>query len=143
MRSSLSLTLPRERPLAGWLLRYNADIVMDSNGNVLSLKKNTHKHRPLATSACGEVGSGGRTFIKELAIRRVEHTRLGIYSNESEHLAERTEVACLRRRLSFALQQALSFRKRHISADKEWCMPAPDSSVHKVRYLYTRIVPRG
>ena len=50
-------------------------------------------------------------IIKELAIRRVQH-RLGT-SNESQHLAEGTEVARLRRRLSFVLQQALSFRTRH------------------------------
>ena len=35
------------------------------------------------------------------------------YSNESQHLAEGTEVARLRRRFSFVLQQALSFRTRH------------------------------
>ena len=35
------------------------------------------------------------------------------YSNESQHLAEETEVARLRRRFSFVLQQALSFRTRH------------------------------
>ena len=34
-------------------------------------------------------------------------------SNESQHLAEGTEVARLRRRFSFVLQQALSFRTRH------------------------------
>ena len=35
------------------------------------------------------------------------------YSNESQHLTEGTEVARLRRRFSFVLQQALSFRTRH------------------------------
>ena len=51
-------------------------------------------------------------LIKELAIRRVQH-RSETYSNDSQHLAEGTEVARLRRRFSFVLQQALSFRTRH------------------------------
>ena len=42
------------------------------------------------------------------------HTHTHIHaSNESQHLAEGTEVARLRRRFSFVLQQALSFRTRH------------------------------
>ena len=63
-------------------------------------------------STCGEVGSGVHALIKELTIRRVEN-RSGIHSNESQHLAEGTEVARLRRRFSFVLQQALLFRTRH------------------------------
>ena len=51
-------------------------------------------------------------LVKELAIRRVEH-RSETHSNESQHLAEGTEVARLRRRCSFVLQQTLSFRTRH------------------------------
>ena len=51
-------------------------------------------------------------LIKELTIRRVQH-RSETHSNESQHLAEGTEVARLRRRFSFVLQQALSFRRRH------------------------------
>ena len=61
-------------------------------------------------STCGEVGSHVHALIKELAIRRVESE---IHSNESQHLAEGTEVPRLPRRLSFVLQQALSFRTRH------------------------------
>ena len=63
-------------------------------------------------STCGDVGSDVHTLIKELVIRRVQH-RSETYSNESQHLAEGTEVARLRRRFSFVLQQALSFRTRH------------------------------
>ena len=63
-------------------------------------------------STCGDVGSDVHALIKELAIRRVQH-RSGTYSNESQHLAEETEVARLQRRFSFVLQQALSFRTRH------------------------------
>ena len=63
-------------------------------------------------STCGDVGSDVHALIKELAIRRVQH-RSETYSNESQHLAEGTEVARLRRRFSFVLQQALSFRTRH------------------------------
>ena len=36
-----------------------------------------------------------------------------LHSNESQHLSEGTEIARLRRRFSFILQQALSFRTRH------------------------------
>ena len=43
---------------------------------------------------------------------RVQH-RSETHSNESQHLAEGTEVARLRRRFSFVLQQALSFRTLH------------------------------
>ena len=63
-------------------------------------------------STCGDVGSDVHALIKELAIRRVQH-RSKTYSNESQHLAEGTEVARLRRRFSFVLQQALSFCTRH------------------------------
>ena len=63
-------------------------------------------------STCGDVGSDVHALIKELAIRRVQH-RSETYSNESQHLAEGTEVARLRRRFSFVSQQALSFRTRH------------------------------
>ena len=66
----------------------------------------------LAMSTCGDVGSDVHALIKELAIRRVQH-RSETYSNDSQHLAEGTEVARLRRRFSFVLQQALSFRTRH------------------------------
>ena len=63
-------------------------------------------------STCGDVGSDVHALIKELAIRRVQH-RSETYSNDSQHLAEGTEVARLRRRFSFVLQQALSFRTRY------------------------------
>ena len=67
---------------------------------------------PLAMSTCGDVGSDVYALIKELANRRVQH-RSETYSNESQHLAEETELARLRRRFSLVLQQALSFRARH------------------------------
>ena len=51
-------------------------------------------------------------LIKELSIRAVEH-RSETHYNESQHLAEETEVARLRRRFSLVLQQILSFRTRH------------------------------
>ena len=63
-------------------------------------------------STCGEVSSDVHALIKELAIIRVEH-RSETHSNESQHLAEGTEVASLRRRFSFVLQQEISFRTRH------------------------------
>ena len=72
----------------------------------------TNSLLPLAMSTCGDVGSDVHALIKELAIRRVQH-RSETYFNESQHVAEGTEVAPLRRRFSFVLQQALSFRTRH------------------------------
>ena len=72
----------------------------------------TYSLLPLAMSTCGDVGSDVHALIKELAIRRAQH-RSETYSHESQHLAEGTEVARLRRRFSFVLQQALSFRTRH------------------------------
>ena len=66
----------------------------------------------LAMSTCGEVGSDEHALIKELAIRRGGH-RSEKRSNESQHLAQETEVARLRRRFSFVLQQALLFRTRY------------------------------
>ena len=72
----------------------------------------TYSLLPLAMSTCGDVGSDVHALIKELTIRRVQH-RSETSSNDSQHLAEGTEVARLRRRFSFVLQQALSFRTRH------------------------------
>ena len=72
----------------------------------------TYSLLPLAVPTCGDVGSDMHALIKELAIRRVQH-RSETYGNESQHLAEGTEVARLRRRFSFVLLQALSFRTRH------------------------------
>ena len=72
----------------------------------------TYSLLPLAMSTRGDVGSDVHALIKELAIRRVQH-RSETYSNESQHLTEGTEVACLRWRFSFVLQLALSFRTRH------------------------------
>ena len=57
----------------------------------------TYSLLPLAMSTCGDVGSDVHALIKELAIRRVQH-RSETYSNDSQHLAEGTEVA---RRFSF------------------------------------------
>ena len=102
----------------------------------------TYSLLPLAMSTCRELRSDVHALIKELAIRRVEH-RSETHSNESQHLAEGTEVARLRRRFSFVLQQALHSARVTISADRGWRLRAPDSSVRKARCLYKRIVPRG
>ena len=72
----------------------------------------TYSLLPLAMSTCCDVGSDVHALIKELAIRRAPH-RSETYSNESQHLAEGTAVACLRRRFFFVLQQALLFRTRY------------------------------
>ena len=69
---------------------------------------------PLAMSTLGEVGSDVHALIKELAIKRVEHWS-ETHSNEPQHVAEGAEVASLRRRFFFVLQQAHSFRtRRHL-----------------------------
>ena len=70
---------------------------------------NTHTHTHTHTHAHTHTHTH---LIKELVIRRVQH-RSETYSNESQHLAEGTDVARLRRRFFFVLQQALSFRTRH------------------------------
>ena len=72
----------------------------------------TYSLLPLAMSTRGEVGSDVYALIKELAIRRVQH-RSETHSNESQHLADGAEVARLRRRFSFVLQQIHSFRTHH------------------------------
>ena len=104
----------------------------------------TYSLLPLAMPTCGDVGSDVHALIKELAIRRVQHS-LETYSNESQHLAEGTEeVARLRRRFSFVLQQAsLSFRTRYHCTDRGWRLRAPDRTIRKARHLYNRIVPGG
>ena len=107
-------------PCAGSNLGNAARHVKKHLADAVERKKNkyrgsfpaTYALLPLAMSTCGDVGSDVHALIKELAIRRVEH-RSETHSNESRHLAEGTEVARLRRRFSFVLQQALSFRTRH------------------------------
>ena len=92
--------------------KYLADAVERKKNKYRGSFPATYSLLPLAMSTCGDVGSDVHALIKELAIRRVQH-RSETYSNESQHLAEGTEVARLRRRFSFVLQQALSFRTRH------------------------------
>ena len=116
---ALLLDITIVNPCAGSNLRNAARHVGKHFADAVERKKNkyrgsfpaTYSLLPLAMS-CGDVGSDVHALIKELAIRRVQH-RSETYSNESQHLAEGTEVARLRRRFSFALQQALSFRTRH------------------------------
>ena len=77
----------------------------------------TYSLLPLALSTCGEVGSDVHALIKELAIRRVEH-RSETHSNKSQHLAEGTEVARLRRRFSFFYNIHFHSARVTISADR-------------------------
>ena len=94
--------------------KYLADAVERKKNKYRDSFPATYSLLPLAISTCGEVGSNVHALIKELAIRGVEH-RSATYSNESQYLAEGTEVARHRRRFSFVLQQALSFRtRRHL-----------------------------
>ena len=107
-------------PCAGSNLGDAARHVGKHHADAVKLKKNkyrdsfpaTYSLPALAMSSCGEVDSDVHALIKEFTIRRVDH-RSVTHSNESQYLAEGTEVARLRRRFSFVLQQALSFRTRH------------------------------
>ena len=117
---ALLLDITIVNPCAGSNLGNAARHVGKHLADAVERKKNkyrgsfpaTYSLLPLAMSTCGDVGSDVHALIKELAIRRVQH-RSETYSNDSQHLAEGTEVARLRRRFSFVLQQALSFRTRH------------------------------
>ena len=117
---TLLLDITIVNPCAGSNLGNAARHVRKHLADAVERKKNkyrgsfpaTYSLLPLAMSTCGDVGSDVHALIKELAIRWVQH-RSDTHSNESQHLAEGTEVARLRRRFSFVLQQALSFRTRH------------------------------
>ena len=114
---ALLLDITIVNPCAGSNLGNAARHVGKHLADAVGRKKNkyrgsfpaTYSVLPLAMSTCGDVGSDVHALIKELVIRRVQH-RSETYSNESQHLAEGTEVARLRRRFYFVLQQALSFR---------------------------------
>ena len=105
---ALLLDITIVNPCAGSNLGNAARHVRKPLADAVERKKNkyrgsflaTYSLLPLAMSTCGDVGSDVHALIKELAIRRVQH-RLETYSNESQHLAEGTEVARLRRRFSF------------------------------------------
>ena len=117
---ALLLDITIVNPCAGSNLGNAARHVGKHLADAVERKKNkyrgsfpaTYSLLSLALSTCGDVGSDVHALIKELAIRRVQH-RSETYSNESQHLAEGTEVARLRRLFSFVLQQALSFHTRH------------------------------
>ena len=105
---ALLLDITIVNPCAGSNLGNAARHVGKHLADAVERKKNkyrgsfpaTYSLLPLAMSTCGDVGSDVHALIKELAIRRVQH-RSETYSNESQHLAEGTEVARLRRRFSF------------------------------------------
>ena len=117
---ALLLNITIVNPCAGSNLGNAARHVEKHLADAVERKKNKYRGSfpatycllPLFMSTCGDVGLDVHALIEELAIRRVQH-RSETYSNESQHLAEGTEVARLRRRFSFVLQQALSFRRRH------------------------------
>ena len=117
---ALLLDITIVNPCAGSNLGNAARHVGKHLADAAKRKKNTYRGSfpatssllPLAMSTCSDVGSDVHALVKELTIRRVQH-RSETYSNESQHLAEETEVARLRRRFSFVLQQGLLFRTRH------------------------------
>ena len=120
--------------------KHLADAVEREENNYRGSFPATYSLLPLAMSTCGDVGSDVHTVIKELAIRRVQH-RSEIYSNESQHLGEETEVARLRRRFSLFYSRHSHSARVIISADRGWRLRAPDSPVRKARRLFKRIVP--
>ena len=117
---ALLLDITIANPCAGSNLGNAARHVGKHLADAVERKKNkyrvsfpaTYSFLPLAMSTCCDVGSDVHALMKELAIRRVQH-RSETHSNESQHVAEGTEVARLRWRFSFVLQQALSFRTLH------------------------------
>ena len=105
---ALLLDITIVNPCAGSNLGNTARHVGKHLADAVERKKNkyrgsfpaTYSFLPLAISTCGDVGSDVHALIKELAMKRVKH-RSETYSNESQHLAEGTEIARLRRRFSF------------------------------------------
>ena len=99
---ALLLDITIVNPCAGSNLGNAARLVGKHLADAIERKKNkyrgsfpaTYSVLLLALSTCGEVGSDVHAFIKELAISRVQH-RSETHSNESQHLAEGTEVARL------------------------------------------------
>ena len=147
---ALLLDITIANPCAGSNLGNEARHIGKHLADAVERKKNqyqgsflaTYSLLPLTMSTCGEIGSDVHALIKELAIRRVQY-RSETHSNESQHLAEGTEVA----RLGGG---SLLFYSRHfhsarvtISADRGWRLRAPDSPVRKARRVYKRIVPWG
>ena len=117
---TLLLDITIVNPCAGSNLGKTARHVGKHLADAVERKKNKYRGSfpatdsllPLSMSTCGDVDYNVHALIKELSIRRVQH-RSETYYNESQHLEEGTKVARLRRRFSFVLQQALSFRTRH------------------------------
>ena len=105
---ALLLDITTVNPCAGSNLGNAARHVGKHHADAVERRKNkcrgsfpaAYSLLPLVMSTCGDVGSDVHALIKELAIRRVQH-RSETDSNESQHLAEGTEVARLRRRFSF------------------------------------------
>ena len=60
-------------------------------------------------SRCDEADLEEHNLIKELTIEWVKHIRSEINVDEFRHFVEGAEVARLRRRFTFVLQQAASF----------------------------------
>ena len=147
---ALLLDITIVNPCAGSNLGNAARHVGKHLADAVERKKNkyrgsfpaTYSLLPLDMSTCDDVGSDVHALIKELAIRRVQH-RSETYSNESQHLAEGTEVARLRRRFSFVYSRHSYSARATISADRGWRLRAPDSPIRKARRLYKRIVPGG
>ena len=140
---ALLLDITIVNPCAGSNLGNAARHVGKHLADAVERKKNKYRGSfpaiysllPLAISTCGDVGSDVHALIKEIPIRRIEH-RSATHSNESQHLAEGTEVARLRRRFSFVLHQELSFRTRHhlcrqrvaLTSTRQLCSQGPVSA---------------
>ena len=75
--------------------KYLADAVERKKNKYRGSFPATYSLLPLAMSTGGDVGLDVHALIKELAIRRVQYR--SETSNESQHLAEGTEVARIRR----------------------------------------------
>ena len=147
---ALLLDITIVNPYAGSNLGNAARHVGKHLADAVERKKNkyrgsfpaTYSLLSLAMPTCGKVGSDVYALIKELAIRQVQH-RSETRSNGSQHLAEATEVARLRRRFSFVLQQALSFRTRHHLCRQGVALASTRPPHSQGPRLYKRIVAGG
>ena len=147
---ALLLDITIVNPCAGSNLENAARHVGKHLADAVERKKNKYRGSfpatyyllPLAMWTRGDVGSDVHALTKELTTRRVQQ-RSETHSNESQHLAEGTEVARLRRRSLFFYSRHSHSARATISADRGWRLRAPDIPIRKARGLYRRIVPGG
>ena len=91
---------------------HHADAIEGTKNKYLGSSPVTYSLVRVAMSTYCEADSDVHALLLDLGIRRVQH-KPEMHSNESQHLAEGTEVARLWWQPSFVLHQAFLFRTRH------------------------------